>query len=298
MLDRDSFTPSPPRPTSITASPKRKRGASTPHTPPSSSSPRSSTPQKQQQIHRRDASPRARVAHQLSELQIQSGDGGLKVGRLDWRRRPQQQQRPRQQQDETRPIDGDNDKAPTERERTDYKSILPAQDHEEVKDAKEEASDAGTQTKRVKVVPSGGPMAESPPEDSALLEPRPDDSAVLTAEPAYVPVAIRSSPPPTWQPHEITGHLAADPDDDGEGVNGIGFRPTPALAWARTERRKAQVQEYKSREAREARRLRSEKRRGHDGGGRDGGGGGGMAEGGAIGAEGQGRRVRFVEAGF
>ncbi|KAI9759862.1 MAG: hypothetical protein M4579_002069 [Chaenotheca gracillima] len=64
----------------------------------------------------------------------------------------------------------------------------------------------------------------------------------------------------TWQEHEITGHIADDPDDDGEGVNGIGFKPTTAMVQARTERRKQQVQEYKSREAREARRARSERR--------------------------------------
>lgn len=65
----------------------------------------------------------------------------------------------------------------------------------------------------------------------------------------------------TWQEHEITGHLNDDPDDDGEGMNGIGFIPTAAMADARTQRRRQQVQEYKNREAREARRLRGVRRR-------------------------------------
>ncbi|CAI6338904.1 unnamed protein product [Periconia digitata] len=75
------------------------------------------------------------------------------------------------------------------------------------------------------------------------------------------------SPPPsplTWQDSEITGHLAdpsKDPDDDGTGLNGIGFRPTPATAYARAQRRRQQVLDWKAREAREARAKRSERRR-------------------------------------
>jgi hypothetical protein len=65
----------------------------------------------------------------------------------------------------------------------------------------------------------------------------------------------------TWHDDEITGHLGTDPDDDGEGINGIGFKPTPAMAYARTEKRRQQMQEYKNREAREARSKRSERRR-------------------------------------
>lgn len=66
----------------------------------------------------------------------------------------------------------------------------------------------------------------------------------------------------TWNDDEITGHNPTDPDDDGEGINGIGFRPTAAEAYVRTQKRKQQMAEYKSREAREARARRSEKRRG------------------------------------
>ena len=65
----------------------------------------------------------------------------------------------------------------------------------------------------------------------------------------------------TWHDDEITGHNPDDPDDDGEGINGIGFKPTPAMAYARTEKRRQQMLEYKNREAREARARRSERRR-------------------------------------
>jgi hypothetical protein len=68
----------------------------------------------------------------------------------------------------------------------------------------------------------------------------------------------------TWHDDEITGYSIEDPDDDGEGINGIGFKPTPAMAYARTAKRRAQMEEYRNREAREARAKRSERRRGNE----------------------------------
>ncbi|KAJ4290912.1 hypothetical protein N0V90_010108 [Kalmusia sp. IMI 367209] len=68
----------------------------------------------------------------------------------------------------------------------------------------------------------------------------------------------------TWQDSEITGHLAdptKDPDDDGTGLNGIGFRPTPAIAYVRAQKRRQQILDWKAREARDARAKRSERRR-------------------------------------
>ncbi|KAL2417892.1 hypothetical protein ABEF95_005424 [Exophiala dermatitidis] len=77
----------------------------------------------------------------------------------------------------------------------------------------------------------------------------------------------KSPPLPTeisdsfWQDSEITGHDPKDPDDDGYGINGIGFRPTAAIAWSRSQRRKQQLTEYRNREARDARQQRSERRK-------------------------------------
>ncbi|KAH0537337.1 hypothetical protein FGG08_005853 [Glutinoglossum americanum] len=64
----------------------------------------------------------------------------------------------------------------------------------------------------------------------------------------------------TWRDDEITGMDINDPDDDGEGVNGIGYKPTPAQAYARIEKRKQQILDYRSREANEARKRRIERR--------------------------------------
>jgi hypothetical protein len=67
----------------------------------------------------------------------------------------------------------------------------------------------------------------------------------------------------TWQDSEITGHeIHAALGDDGEGINGIGFRPTPAIAQARSQKRKHQLSEWRAREAKEARQRRYEKRQG------------------------------------
>lgn len=64
-----------------------------------------------------------------------------------------------------------------------------------------------------------------------------------------------------WHDSEITGHNPDDPSDDGYGINGIGFRPTAAMAWSRSQRRKQQLIDYKNREAKDARQQRSERRK-------------------------------------
>lgn len=82
------------------------------------------------------------------------------------------------------------------------------------------------------------------------------------------PQPVKRSPSPsvsplTWHDSEITGHLAdpsTDPDDDGTGLNGIGFRPTPAIAYARSQKRRQQLNEWKARETREARAKRHDRR--------------------------------------
>lgn len=66
----------------------------------------------------------------------------------------------------------------------------------------------------------------------------------------------------TWQEDEITIYDPEDKDDDGTGVNGIGFKPTPALAHARAMRRRQQMSEYRKREESEARARRTQRRRG------------------------------------
>lgn len=104
--------------------------------------------------------------------------------------------------------------------------------------------------------------SSSPQPDAAL----PPDSSEL-ADRSVSPLPRQEELTPdqaalTWQEDEITGHeLDPSADDDGEGINGIGFKPTPAMAYARKQRRQEQVNEWKAREAKDARQRRFERRR-------------------------------------
>ncbi|KAE8153940.1 hypothetical protein BDV25DRAFT_136309 [Aspergillus avenaceus] len=108
----------------------------------------------------------------------------------------------------------------------------------------------------------------SSPKKRMTPSPRKKRNPVKTQRPPR-----RRSPPPegsatdtslTWHDSEITGHDPTDPNDDGYGINGIGFKPTATMAWARSQRRQKQLAEWKSREAREAREKRRERRDGID----------------------------------
>lgn len=108
------------------------------------------------------------------------------------------------------------------------------------------------------------PQASQPrmlPDIAAFAQP----TAFVSTAHSVSPHRSRSPPPSplTWKDSEITGHVAGpdtDPDDDGTGLNGIGFRPTPALAYARAQKRRQQLSEWKLRETREARAKRSQRR--------------------------------------
>jgi hypothetical protein len=66
----------------------------------------------------------------------------------------------------------------------------------------------------------------------------------------------------TWQDSEITGHdIDHAADDDGEGINGIGFIPAPAIVTKRSEWRRRQISEWRARESKEARQRRYDKRK-------------------------------------
>ncbi|GAP84996.1 hypothetical protein SAMD00023353_3900300 [Rosellinia necatrix] len=71
----------------------------------------------------------------------------------------------------------------------------------------------------------------------------------------------------TWREDEITVYDPEDKDDDGTGINGIGFKPTAAVAYQRAQKRRQQLAEYKKREESEARARRNQRRREHLGGG-------------------------------
>lgn len=109
----------------------------------------------------------------------------------------------------------------------------------------------------------------------------------------------------TWQDSEITVYDPDDSDDDGTGINGIGFKPTPEMEHARRMKRKKQLAEYRKREMGEARARRKERRAvgvdGLVGSGNEGGNTGGGKGKDSVLAIAKGklkaekRRVRFME---
>lgn len=110
---------------------------------------------------------------------------------------------------------------------------------------------------------------DSPPSESSTESRRPTTPPLFGSEGVAGTVVEAAIVDPiraalTWHDDEITGHNLDDPDDDGEGINGIGFKPTAAQAEARAQRRKQQLAEYRSRESKEARAKRSERRRGNN----------------------------------
>lgn len=106
--------------------------------------------------------------------------------------------------------------------------------------------------------PQSRKRAATPP-PIAIAPPAPD-CELGGVEDAEIVEPIRAAL--TWHDDEITIYDPEDADDDGTGINGIGFKPTPAIAYARTVKRKQQLAEYKKREEREARARRSQRRRG------------------------------------
>lgn len=111
---------------------------------------------------------------------------------------------------------------------------------------------------------SSGPSTyrpPTPPNDSQSMLEIPETPRLKPVSPPLPSSGSKSPPGLWWSDAEITGHDPRDPSDDGYGINGVGFIPTPAIAHARAERRKKQVAEWKNREAKEARQKRSDKRR-------------------------------------
>lgn len=108
-------------------------------------------------------------------------------------------------------------------------------------------------------VPIVSPSKRKPLQLRKQLEPSPPSKS--RKQRLSPPLAeVSKEDPFTWHDHEITGHDPTDPTDDGYGINGVGFRPTAAIAWARSQKRQKQVAEWKTREAREAREKRRQRR--------------------------------------
>ncbi|KAK7757347.1 hypothetical protein SLS62_000359 [Diatrype stigma] len=65
----------------------------------------------------------------------------------------------------------------------------------------------------------------------------------------------------TWHEDEITVYDPEDKDDDRRGMDGVGFKPSPAIAYQREQMRRRQLAEYRRREENDARARRNQRRR-------------------------------------
>jgi hypothetical protein len=107
------------------------------------------------------------------------------------------------------------------------------------------------------------PTGKEQPASGSRKKIKPLPASKLRSRRASPPLSGDTDEDPlTWRDSEITGHNPSDPNDDGYGINGIGFKPTASIAWARSQKRQKQVAEWKNREAREARERRRERREG------------------------------------
>lgn len=63
-----------------------------------------------------------------------------------------------------------------------------------------------------------------------------------------------------WQPFELTGDLIDDPDDDGDGLHGVGFELPPERAYAVRREKRQKIADWKAAVASETRMARSNRR--------------------------------------
>ena len=227
-----------------------------------------------------DGSPRTAVAGRFQNLHIQSTGINLDLREKD--DGETSQKRSRLMDEDHDKLDDSNDAKTVV-----YDTLMPRQQDSEGPGETAETAATEEIQERAKVeVPVTPRLSPEPSQYSALSPPNLSEQP----PPRKAQNSAPRSPPPTdsltWQDSEITGHAPTDPLDDGYGINGIGFRPTPAVAYARAQKRTQQIQDWRSREAREARQRRSERRRGL---------GHGASESGDLRITDQRRRVRFYE---
>ncbi|OBT93276.1 hypothetical protein VE01_08407 [Pseudogymnoascus verrucosus] len=211
--------------------------------------------------------PRSRVAHSFGELQIE-GTGGVsrldllgtfgassKVDNGESRKQVKSAQNGLKEIPETPQVSSNIVSGPAGAIRFDMKAAFGSQQNNIIFTGANSTSTPTTLTTTLPSRPSHKLPASPPSPDPPPQQFSPAPSPPVT------PMTSPSQEPPSlhWEESEITGHNPSDPDDDGEGINGVGFKPTAAIARARSERRRKQLADYKSREDKEARDARAKR---------------------------------------
>lgn len=111
------------------------------------------------------------------------------------------------------------------------------------------------------------------PDPSPIQDLQGSEDAAATSTPAMIPQGeddedseivepIRAAL--TWREEEITVYDPEDKDDDGAGMDGVGFQPPPAIARAIALKKRQQLLAYKKMVDGDARAKRNERRRGRE----------------------------------
>ncbi|TQV96902.1 hypothetical protein V2A60_000457 [Cordyceps javanica] len=226
---------------------KRKRGQETPLTPIKFTFSLS----REDSVEDGASSPRTTVAHHFKGLDLQGGDGGV-AGLPDSQAADVADGLPLKRQKADQPMaDVSNSVDATVAVVT---SGEPGPGPETVADVDQHKGTGEHGPPDLSRQRPGTPplkLIKSPLQDS-------NDSDNDEGEPHIVD-PVRAAL--TWHEDEITVYDPDDKDDDGTGINGIGFRPTPAIAHARSMKRRQQITEYRKREESEARARRNQRRR-------------------------------------
>jgi hypothetical protein len=221
-------------------------------------------------------SPRSRVAHKFRGLALESGGGATVSSRhSDTLAETEESMRKRQRPDE---IMREADAPPTpsavqEAVDLDGKSMLPSTEplqgseiHVQAQEPQQHHTQKQPDGNLQHAYPSINRLSESksrikkrtgsPPLRMKRPFRRPFDDS--DEEEVQIVDPVRAAL--TWHEDEITIYDPEDEDDDGVGINGIGFKPTAALAQTRAMKRRQQMAEYRKREESEARARRSQRR--------------------------------------
>lgn len=226
---------------------KRKRGQETPLTPIKFSF----SLNKEEAAEDGSSSPRSTVAHRFKGLDLQSGGGGVAGHATSVvTDEPHELIFKRQRQDEQM----DDVSGPAEIAASSIAPSKPgtnptAEDPNDASAAEEPGSPSSSRRR------AGTPPLKFKDQHSSDgdIDSGSEDEEIHIVDPVRAAL--------TWQEDEITVYDPDDKDDDGTGINGVGFRPTPAIAHARAMKRRQQITEYRKREESEARARRNQRRR-------------------------------------
>ncbi|KAJ4163726.1 hypothetical protein LMH87_005434 [Akanthomyces muscarius] len=223
---------------------KRKRGQETPLTPPKFTF----NLDNQETVEDGSNSPRTTVAYRFKGLDLQSGGGGVGLATSQAVDVADELLLKRQKPDQ--PMGDVSDAVYPASTAIASKEPSPKPVANTLVEGNEASEPESLESRK---------RAGTPPLKLKMYHPQDAHDSDSDDEDIHIVDPVRAAL--TWHEDEITVYDPDDKDDDGTGINGIGFRPTPAIAHARSLKRRQQITEYRKREESEARARRNQRRR-------------------------------------